>query len=112
MADGLERQLALLGKQIKPPTTEYDTIALVGAAPASIGAAPDGLGVFQKRPEKLRVNGVPSYSLVGSGSEETVMWRASGGAWLVGSAKEAGSSNGKIRAKDSTERATPDSIES
>lgn len=111
MADGLEQQLKLLGKAIPRSAIEHQRIALVGASPEGIGAVPDGLGVFEKRSDSKRMNGAPTYILLGS-EEKTVMWRASGGAWLVGSTKEEGSSNGSIRAKDSTEAPTPDSITS
>ena len=111
-SDRLEQQLTLLGKQIAPAPDEYEIIALVGAAPILGAPIADGLGVYRKRPQSKRINGAPTYSLTGSGSEETVMWRASGGAWLVGSAKVEGSSDGNIRAKDSAAAATPDAITS
>ena len=109
MTDQLEQQLRVLGVAAQAAVVEHDVVALVGPAPA--GLHHDGLGLYEKRPAaKGRINGAPSYSLVGS-RDKTVMWRASGGAWLVGSSAEQGGNDGAMRAKQgSGVPGTPDSM--
>ena len=75
-------------------------VALIGSPPQSITTLRDGLGVFERREE--RINGAPSYALLGSGGK-TLLWRtlpATGGMlWYIGSQECAGSDRGDFRSR-------------
>ena len=95
--DTLERSL----RQLKPDATDPDVVCLQGDAPANMHH--DGLGLFEKRKEKI--GGSPSYSLIGD--DETVLWRASDSnsnltqkSWFIGKLKNAGTTKGELRARD------------
>ena len=87
--DNLEAALKGVGKKKAPTQNPVDPptiIALVGAAPADVNhsAVPDGLGMFMPCGNAEKVNGFPTYALMGN--DNVLLWRVTGKdtAWVVG----------------------------
>lgn len=94
----------VLSCESAPSAAEPEVLAMVGPPLPSI-VVYDGLGIFEKRKE--RINGAPSFSLVG-GDEMICLWRVLNDfeGWFIGNREYIGKAHGSFRVRGA--QPTPD----